>query len=116
MHVIRISSMCAILVALAACVAPITEENAPERMAETVCQKQRRCEPDLYEDLYQSEFDECVDENQAVYEFVLDITGIFGADLDVEEVRKCARDIRRASCDEWVAGEIGNDCDDILAL
>ena len=113
---IRITIGTSGLLALTACVAPITEENAPERMAETVCKKQRRCEPDLYEDLYQSEFDECVDENTAAYEFLLDITSVFGLDVDVEEVRKCARDIRRASCDEWLDGDIGNDCDDILSF
>jgi hypothetical protein len=116
MPLIRITLVATGLLALAACVAPITEENAPERMAETVCKKQRRCEPDLYEDLYQSEFDECVDENEAVYDLVLGIGDLFGLGLDIEEVRKCARDIRTASCDEWRDGDIGNDCDDILSF
>jgi len=103
------------LILVSAC-SPLTEDNAPERLAETVCRKTRSCDPDSYDDLYQSEFDECVDEQTRAYEFILDVGGIFGVDLNIDELRKCRRDIRSASCEDFLDGNIGNDCDDVLSF
>ncbi|MEZ4316646.1 MAG: hypothetical protein R3F61_04060 [Myxococcota bacterium] len=103
------------VVALSACT-PLTEENAPERVAETVCRKTRTCDSDAWDDLYDNDFEECVDAQTDVYEFVLEVGGVFGLDLDLEEVGNCMRDIRRSSCDEWLAGDIGPNCNDVLSF
>jgi hypothetical protein len=104
-----------LMILLASC-SPLTEENAPERAAETYCRKQRQCNLDAYDDLWDRDFDECVDANQDALEFILGVTGFFGAELDLDEVRSCLGDVRRASCDEFNAGDVGPDCNDIFTF
>ncbi|MCB9676649.1 MAG: hypothetical protein H6737_16145 [Alphaproteobacteria bacterium] len=102
-------------ITLPAC-APLTEENAPDRTAQLVCRKERQCDRDDFDDLWGDDFQECVDDLTDFYEGLLSFSGLLGLELDLEELRSCHADIRRASCDEWNAGDVGPDCNDVIGF
>lgn len=100
---------------LVAC-APLTEENAPLRLAETVCRKERACQTDRWDDQWDRDFEDCVGDNEDAFELALDVGGIFGLEVDLEEVANCRSDINRSSCDDYIAADIGPNCEDMLAF
>lgn len=95
---------------------PLTEENAPEKLAETVCRKERACDTQRWDETWDRDFEECVDENEDVFQAAINIGGVIGLEVDLEEVQACRADIAAASCDEYAEGDVGVNCDDTLSF
>lgn len=105
-----------VLFLFVACAPALTEDNATEQTAKTLCKKSKKCDTDPWRDLYDEDMNECVDEQTDFYDAVLGLTGFIGVQLDLDELGGCLADVRRASCEEFEDGDIGPDCDDILSF
>lgn len=104
----------AVGIALLVGCAPLTEENAPEKLALTVCRKHRACDTERWDETYDRDFVECVDENQDFFEDAVRLGEVIGLEVDLEEVARCRADIAASSCDEFEDGDYGPNCDDML--
>lgn len=95
------------------CIPQITDENAAEVYAEVNCAKHRSCDTATWDD-FENDMDECVDTIGDGFELLKDGLDLFGFELDHDEVRNCLKDTRAATCEEFEAGDVGNDCDDLF--
>lgn len=112
---IPLSSFSMSLVILCAC-APLTEENAAERLAISVCKKERACDTNGWDDVWDRDYDACVDGITDALELAQQVGGFFGLDVDLDEVRACRREIGRAPCAAWEDGSVTPACDGLLSF
>ncbi len=91
----------------------VDEENFPDKYAKVSCDKFQDCEPDDFDEYYES-MAECRDDVVEVWDELEDFLGIF-CDLDYDYAGKCIRDMRRASCDDYSDADWSSDaCDDFM--
>ena len=100
---------------LTACAPTITEDNAAQVMADTVCKKEKKCRPDEYNDRFDDHAD-CADDYEDGYDAVISTAALFGFEIDVEETQSCHADLRAATCEEYLDGGFSNDCDDLFSF
>lgn len=97
------------LVALAGCV---TADNYADRFTRTWCQRAEECAKGEFEAAFTSQEDcleETLDQNE-----VLEVCLTDECEFDKEAARSCLHDLASGSCDDFVNGDYGPDCDDVF--
>jgi hypothetical protein len=83
------------------------EDTFATRQSKLYCKRMRECHPSTYEEIYDSELSECVDDQKSIWAFVFE-----ECEYDPAEGKKCLREIyeRRDECGEHLDEEISMAC------
>lgn len=104
------------LILTLACRPPLTEANAAEQTAKTICKKSKSCDTNAWHNLYGEDMEECVDEQTEVWGTIVSLGGLVGLELDLDELKNCLSDVRKASCEEIERADFGPNCDDVFSF
>jgi hypothetical protein len=97
------------LLLLAAC--GINEDNFADKFGALACDQYEDCEPDNFDDDYDS-FDDCLDDAVPLFEEVQD-WGEEVCGIDYDLATECYRDMKAMDCEEIEDGDAPPSCDDI---
>jgi len=103
------------LVSLASC--GLTEETWPDEYAAAWCKRSRSCDRSAFDEAWAGTAD-C---RQTLAEWTEDgILGLEedfpGCDFDLEEGRDCLVAVRDATCEAFLAGDFGDECNTHLVV
>jgi hypothetical protein len=100
-----------LLLAVAGCTIP--EEDFPDEVAETYCERIWSCDPENAQDIYGSVGD-CESFWSLSAGAWLDVANFLGEEYLPEEAPECIRSIRWASCDDIEDLDLGEECHQVL--
>ena len=88
---------------LAACLWNNDEDTFPEAFAAVQCRRYNECFRGFYEDEYDGEMDECVDE------VTDDLEDLEDCDFDEDKAADCLEELNSEDCGDWYDGD-HDDC------
>lgn len=86
----------------------ISEENFPERAAETMCDKAEECD-DLA-----SSYQNCVSTWEGIVQAWVEVSEDLNYEYDPGEAQSCVASVRRLSCDERDDWDFEAECGDVF--
>lgn len=92
-----------LLVSLLGCLFGYDEDSFIEAYAQVQCARLSECFRGYYEDEYDGEMDECIDDGEDAFD------AVDNCDFDEDKAADCLEELRSDSCGDWYADD-HDDC------